>query len=370
MSEFLYARRAFAAQARLLRCNWVLDHEGINDTYRQACGAEAARFIDAFAHCPYIESMRVKADAEIQREDGQIFLLFQINPVATVRIGAAQLEVDFLDPKLSEKDIDDLCRQLPDMRRSEVEYAVAEVNQQIFDFQGVGSLTGTGEAFWSKHNDFTITREMVSRAISTDPIDYAHALNAIFGWGEPVDFDCSRPPHRWSPVTLSRIDQYLAGGVSPDACDAFGVTALNAAVGYGRHPWMHPLMRAGADLDLADATGLNPVSTAVTRGDQGLLEVLVRAGANPNGSRFAPSIALASIRSDANELIAKLVALGADTGQRLPDGTRLSDDFDRVSPEPVRRELASLHTQRTIESAFDGSAEARPAASRSGGMTL
>lgn len=371
MNSFQYAKRSWAAQARLLRGNWALDHELTRDEYRSACGAEASRFIDAFARCDSIQELSVKADAQIMREDGQIFLLFSILPVAVVRIGSELTSVDLNGSQLGSAQIDKLCKATPGLPRSQIEYAVKQVNQEILEFQGIGSASSSGEAFWSKHNEFTITRAQVKAALSTDPIDYADAFNRIFGWGEPVHFDFTRAPHRWSPLTLSRVGEYLAGGVSPDACDSFGVTALNAAVKYGRHPWVAPLLRAGADVDLADASGMNPVSTTVADGDVGMLDVLVRAGANPNGSRFAPSLAVASLRSDAVELITRLVGMGADPHQMLPVGRRLSEDLEVISLEPVRRVLASLATQRTLEGAFEQRDEpSAPADGRSDGMTL
>jgi hypothetical protein len=367
--SFEFIRRA-AAGSDLVRADYRHRSLRNNDSARVSCEEALSPYLEAMRFIPCLTKISLSSKPELVQEAYEVFTFFHIKAEGELTLGGKVIPFDF-EKNL---DLDEVIAKAGDMPRAQIVSVIDKVNETIGDVKQGGFDVSSNASFWGQYLNLEIDRARIEDALEVWPLDAWAIMSRVLD--EEVEvIDYSKPPERWTSLTISRVKNYLDNGVSPDACDSVGVSALNAAVLCGRHADVHWLMVAGADLDEADLTGMNPVSCAVSRSDEGLLEVLVNAGANPDGSKFAPTIPLAMSSSPGSarlKLVRKLLDLGASTSQRLPDGTRLSDDYSRLNDEPVERLLASLNLKRRVESAFsDAAAEAEAwPASVSGGSSL
>ncbi|MEO5721370.1 MAG: ankyrin repeat domain-containing protein [Chthoniobacterales bacterium] len=80
------------------------------------------------------------------------------------------------------------------------------------------------------------------------------------------------------------LDFALAQGVSVDAVDAEGRTALSVAVTQRDRPMIQRLLAFNANVDLADKTGRTPLMTAAMQGDLETLEALLARSQHPEAT--------------------------------------------------------------------------------------
>lgn len=73
----------------------------------------------------------------------------------------------------------------------------------------------------------------------------------------------------------------LTAGVSPDAADSYGVTALLRAAGLGDRAMVELLLEHGADVDKSSDQGNTPLMLAAARGHAEIVRDLLHAGADP-----------------------------------------------------------------------------------------
>lgn len=97
------------------------------------------------------------------------------------------------------------------------------------------------------------------------------------------------PSHR-SPLhhaviadDAAAVEALLAGGASPDAQDADGITPLHLAAQEGSHSAAAALLRAGASVDVQNSSGNTPLFVAVfnSNGQGDLIRLLRSYGADP-----------------------------------------------------------------------------------------
>lgn len=359
-----FVRRA-AAGGDLVRADHRHRSVRNSDSSRVCCEEALSPYLEALRFIPELTKISLSSSPELIQESYEVFTMFHVKASGELTLAGQVVPFDFGAPL----DIELVAAKVPAMPRKQLVPVIDKLNETIEDLKCSGLDVTSNRDFWGVYLDLEINRADIEDELSVWPTDVLAIMSRILDEDVAI-IDYSKPPQRWTSLTISRVKNYLNHGVSPDACDSAGVSALNAAVLCGRHPDVHWLIAAGADLNESDLTGMNPVSCAVSRADEGLLEVLVKAGASPDGTKFAPTIPLAVSLGGlgCKKLVQKLLDLGASSSQKLPDGTKLSDDYSILGHKDIERMLASLDLQRSIESAFSDVAHAP--SSGGGSMSL
>jgi hypothetical protein len=157
------------------------------------------------------------------------------------------------------------------------------------------------------------------------------------------------------------IERCLAQGVSADARNADGDTALLVAASLGREVSVRTLLERGAGPDATDPRGRTPLMRAVEIGHAGIARLLLDAGARIIAERPPPEALREELRrwldEDAgfgddhdrtvlgvNELVVRLRGMGVPRGLDISERERLTLFLDDV----VRydREVRELRARR------------------------
>src|SRR5262249_14496715 len=162
---------------------------------------------------------------------------------------------------------------------------------------------------------------------------------------------------------LTVVQALLAGGVSPDARDLSGMTALMVAVVHDHGAIAELLLARGADVNARDDGGVTALMLAANNGRAALLQRLLYRGANVDAKSQAGWTALTyAAWSGHPEVVRRLLAAGADpslldrsgwtalqyAAWRAADGTRppasgLQDPpMDTASRPAARRRSTDL----------------------------
>jgi ankyrin repeat protein len=118
------------------------------------------------------------------------------------------------------------------------------------------------------------------------------------------------------------IDKLVEKGVSVDATDKSGTTALMTAVACGNKDAVTLLLENGADVNLADKVGHTPLTRAVTAGTVGTLSIIKtlleqgKADINRPGPDGSTAVMIATMKRQSNAhfpvILTKLLDRGAD----------------------------------------------------------
>ena len=111
---------------------------------------------------------------------------------------------------------------------------------------------------------------------------------------------------------LAKVRNALSSGVSVNARDERGRTALLSAAAAGHLDVVQALIDAKADVNATDSSGLSPLIAATQRADPDMARVLLAAGADPNliHRGFGTALEVAERNGD-QALVALLRAHGA-----------------------------------------------------------
>lgn len=120
-------------------------------------------------------------------------------------------------------------------------------------------------------------------------------------------------PERWAEV----VDQLVAAKANPNTNDLNGLAPLGAAAAIGLGPLVDRLLSAGAIPDLPSENVFTPLYIAALKGHAEVVERLLTAGADPNfpGLHGATPLHAAAARGSV-EVVDMLLAAGSDPNAR------------------------------------------------------
>ena len=109
------------------------------------------------------------------------------------------------------------------------------------------------------------------------------------------------------------IPKLLADGISVNAAQVDGMTALHWAVYHDDVAAAQLLVRSGADVNVANRYGVAPLSLACTNANATLVKLLLDAGANANAAlRGGETVLMTASRTGSLEAVQALLGAGAD----------------------------------------------------------
>lgn len=145
---------------------------------------------------------------------------------------------------------------------------------------------------------------------------------------------------------IARVRSLLDQGADPDSVNQHGETALHVALARGHHDVVQVLLQAGSRLDIESKRGWTPLSYAAAHEDLDAVELMVNVRDPP--VEALNDCLVWAIRVYHSELVALLLAHGAEANRSLPDGRKLFEvvevNCDKVVAEyqPRCREIVSL----------------------------
>ena len=110
----------------------------------------------------------------------------------------------------------------------------------------------------------------------------------------------------------SAVQKLLSLGISPDACDQDGTTALMHAAGRGDNALLDLLLEAGADLHASNRDGATALSAAILAGELGMVRRLVALGMSLENARGELGALGLAAGLQNQEMVQVLLELGAD----------------------------------------------------------
>lgn len=302
---------------------------------------------------PHIQKVAVRASGEFDKSSGEV--LYSADATVSVMAPGNSIE-EYRYPY----EADALEAAIERMDESDSE-AIAEYRQTLHWLrQFLGQTVECGELnqadFWRTHDRFVVYPEHRMAHIDGSDLDDVGYADAVFGRvREPIPLE--RPPARWTPYELSRIERRLKAGMDPQAMDDGGQNALNAAVWHGFSTPILALLRSGVDVNAVDVSGVTPLATAVHRNRPDLIDLLLQEGANLEGPPLART-ALFALNAERGMPLQELLDRGIDLSVTMPDGGRLCEDPERYALRADDARLIRSHlTANVIESAMaDGDA--------------
>lgn len=133
----------------------------------------------------------------------------------------------------------------------------------------------------------------------------------------------------------------LEHGASVNLGNAFGATALSIAAENGDEDKIEMLISKRAKVNIEDRNGNTPLMQAAAAGDTRITEKLLRAKANVNSINLKGETALMhAVGSGSEELVRLLLAAGADTELRSAEGPRM--DAAELADAGKHHEIAAL----------------------------
>ena len=115
----------------------------------------------------------------------------------------------------------------------------------------------------------------------------------------------------------ARVIALLAQGVSANARQADGATALHWAAHWDDAAMAEALVRAGADIDAANDFGVTPLWLACLNGSEAMVATLLAAGADPNAALpSGETVLMTASRTGSAEAVRLLASHGADLNAR------------------------------------------------------
>lgn len=119
-----------------------------------------------------------------------------------------------------------------------------------------------------------------------------------------------------------RIELFMKAGMSVNAKDNDGHTALMRASAYDNFEMVKLLIEKGADVNAGDNDGYTVLMLATSKKDLELVKFLIKKGANVNASNNAGEtpLMLASLSSDF-EMAQLLIQKGADVNAKSRNGS-------------------------------------------------
>ncbi len=126
---------------------------------------------------------------------------------------------------------------------------------------------------------------------------------------------------------LLRVQTFLDQGVTAQAADGHGVTALHLAAKHGHRDVVALLLERGAPVNPAKQDGVTPLFIAAQEGQRDVVALLLKKGADVNIQAPIGGVTLLHIsafRGD-RETVALLLQHGADKNVRMTSGERPVD---------------------------------------------
>ena len=112
---------------------------------------------------------------------------------------------------------------------------------------------------------------------------------------------------------FSAIVKLLEQGVSVDAAQPDGATALHWAVHWDNLETVKRLISAGASINVANDYGITPLFLAATNGSAVMMDALLAAGGDPNASLpVGETVLMSAVRGGNLSVVEQLLASGAD----------------------------------------------------------
>lgn len=144
----------------------------------------------------------------------------------------------------------------------------------------------------------------------------------------------------------SAVQKLLSLGISPDACDQDGTTALMHAAGRGDNALLDLLLEAGADLHASNRAGATALSAAIVAGELGMVRRLVALGMSLENARTELGALGLAAGLQNQEMVQVLLELGADPNgapETLPPvHAALRAGLLHVDVAPAKQILATL----------------------------
>jgi ankyrin repeat protein len=117
------------------------------------------------------------------------------------------------------------------------------------------------------------------------------------------------------------VQRLLKQGVSVNATEPDGFTALHWAAQRGQTDIANLLIHAGANVNAADHYGVTPLSLGCTNGSAPMVGMLLEAGANPNiAQAYNETPLMLCARAGATDAVKELVARGVDVNAQETSG--------------------------------------------------
>jgi hypothetical protein len=210
-----------------------------------------------------------------------------------------------------------------------------------FDISAFLRLVGSENRLFVQQGSLALTREANKESISWGALDFDGFYSRRDGAADQTaerQSQLSQAPAYWNRATVVGIPDRLEAGMSVDACDSNGVSALVAATVFANDWSMTSLCRAGADPNMVDGTGHSAVSAAIAAKNWPGFRSLVDAGGNPDGPKFMPTLLVAFETGSADVGVAQVLEHGGDVARIMPDGVPFNAALDRFKGRFVREE--------------------------------
>lgn len=357
----------------------------------------ADNLVALFESSSAVQSVKISVENEQQYDDeGGYYDSFSLSGEIQFRIDGERIESLELDSYV----VGSFEGFLDEMRESGLDESHPVFSEQLSTFiEELGSDIDNNESpFMDKDfNDSVmnsdsveLTREEIESVRIDGVVDPILLLGVLRGKGQFIShlpaqdvmrdgvLDFAHPRSVWTASTLRYMQKHLDAGMSADAVDGRGVSAVLASAHFGDLPALKALLAAGADAQVTAPSGLDLLGTALLgRAPTLLVPYLVEHVGVTDGPRHARNLLLAATlgaRGDgqAVELMNCMLAAGADMEVRLANGKPFSEgagDFlYQRHCDAVLEYLASIRSNEAIVDAFSGGGA--PAPKRSASLAL